>query len=501
MDRVRLIPCVLLLLLVAAFGIGRAHAAPRPGAPMYPTREAALTACKADSASLKAYFAGFPGWTLQAGVGTTDCVYTAQVGNTDYGPSVGFYICDLEFRHPEQGSTRRRCDQNGANAGFNAGSQQYYAKIECPTDKPWNPTTQMCGQSKCPAGTSQGPRFGTSDRLDLVGALRCASECEVVYQKAASGYVEGIMTGAECKPDDYKCPAGTMEVLSPGIGQTCEPIKPCPAGQQKDPETGQCMKPAECPAGQVKDADGNCKDKEDACPAGQTKAPDGSCVRNECPEGQARGSDGTCKPDEDDDGKPDEGEDSGHFGDSTDCNTPPKCSGDNILCGQVIIQWRIECNTRKKANVAGGACGAGAAPPICDGEGCNSQMQAQLIQQWRAACALEALKAPGGDGQQPEWTKVPGMSQNPGDGETAADKPGVTERDLDASGLDAGGFIGGGGSCPSFAGVAGVGELSSGFLQSLVNPPPMWCNFIGMIFYAFVVSGTIAAVFIVARGV
>ncbi len=376
---------------------------------------------------------------------------------------------------------------------------------ECPADKPWNESTKTCGAPKCPAGESSGPRPGTSDNVGLVGGLRCQGECEVVYQRNGL-YIEGIMTGAQCTPDDYKCPPGTTSTLEPGVGLVCFGERQCPPGQQKDPATGQCMKPAVCPEGQVKDADGNCQPRDANCPAGQVKGPDGSCVRSECPAGQAKGSDGTCKPDADGDGKPDDGDEGedgqGEYGDSTDCNVPPRCSGDNVMCGQVLISWRIECNTRKKATIAGGHCAAGAAPPICEGDGCNAQAQAQLIQQWRATCALEKLREGSGSGDagQPEWTKVTGMSQNPGEGQTPGDVAGVDDREIGVSDLNSSGWLGGGGSCPSFAGLASGSELSSAFMQDLVNPPAIWCNYIAMARAVILLLAAIAAVYIVSRG-
>ena len=65
---------------------------------------------------------------------------------------------------------------------------------------------------------------------------------------------------------------------------------------------------------------------------------------------------------------------------------------------QVKIQWRIDCNTRKKANVSGGHCGGPGGMPVCSGEGCNAVEYAQLVQQWKTACAIEKLAAGGSTG-------------------------------------------------------------------------------------------------------
>ncbi len=88
------------------------------------------------------------------------------------------------------------------------------------------------------------------------------------------------------------------------------------------------------------------------------------------------------------------------------------------MCGQARIQWRIDCNTRKNLTVTGGR-GCGMDPPICTGEKCDALEYAQLLQQWRTACATEALRGVGGTGTgQPDWTKVTGMNQDGGQGES-----------------------------------------------------------------------------------
>lgn len=250
----------------------------------------------------------------------------------------------------------------------------------------------------------------------------------------------------------------------------------------------------------VEDANGLCKPKGNECPAGQIKSPDGSCLPGDgqCAEGEVRGKDGTCKKDSDDDGEPDEGEDDGKFSGGDDCNAPPQCSGDNIMCGQARIQWRIDCNTRKNRNVSGGTCGA---MPICTGEKCDALEYSSLLQQWRTACHLETLlgrQGGTGDGQQPGWTKVDGMSQNPGQGETGDDQPRLNEVAIDANSLDQSG-LGGGGSCAAIMTASG-GQLSAGFASFLASPPPMFCNWINMIKAIVILVAAVTSCFILARG-
>src|SRR5690606_23205518 len=121
----------------------------------------------------------------------------------------------------------------------------------------------------------------------------------------------------------------------------------------KNPATGECS--IACQAGQKLSALGECEPDGEQCPAGQTRAPDGSCSGseepNQCPAGQVKGPDGTCKPDADDDGDPDDPGDTPTFSGGDNCEVPPTCSGDVIMCSIARINWRTECNTRKDTKV------------------------------------------------------------------------------------------------------------------------------------------------------
>jgi hypothetical protein len=185
------------------------------------------------------------------------------------------------------------------------------------------------------------------------------------------------------------------------------------------------------------------------------KGPDGSCNSEGCPAGQAKGSDGSCKPDEDGDGEPDEGEDDGTFSGGEDCQTPPQCSGDNILCGQARIQWRIDCNTRKNRTVTGGnGCGPGSVP-ICTGEKCDAMEYAHLLQAYATKCAIENLEIevdipgggdPGLDGDA-DNNGVPDVLEGSIAGEPDGE-PGVVEIGEGVwDGVDRNGWLGGG-ACP-----------------------------------------------------
>lgn len=304
------------------------------------------------------------------------------------------------------------------------------------------------------------------------GSLDCRGECEYSYHPDSSDptkfYTIGTPTGRQCDYQDYDCPAGykpggqlqSGPFSSQPQSGNCIPDPPdnCPEGQSM--QNGACKPHETCPAGKVLNPEGICVNEGQTCPAGQVRAPDGSCADGGCPAGQVKGDDGSCKKDEDGDGEPDD--DDGSFAGGDDCQNPPQCSGDAILCGQARIQWRIDCNTRKNRSISGGACNA---VPICIGEKCDAMEYSSLLQQWRTACATEALLAKGINA---DMTGVNSRLDRigkflDGDGRELPDAPempweegGAEEEDWD-SGL-------GGGSCPAPA-VATVSFM--GLNQSL----------------------------------
>lgn len=284
----------------------------------------------------------------------------------------------------------------------------------------------------------------------------------------------GVHTGQACTglgPPDGMCEdvsVGGVQYVNSSWG-CIPPPADCQPHETRDPVTGSCS--AGCPEGQLLTGYGECVPEKAVCPAGQTKAPDGSCLpaENACPAGQARGSDGSCKKDSDGDGTPDEGEDDGTFSGGESCMAPPQCSGDNIMCGQARIQWRIDCNTRVAQGITGGTCDA---MPICVGEHCDPMEYAQLIQQWRTSCALAELSkgvsiigdGEGDDGGTAEIDvgaigegAVDGASGTIGDGgdpsEAFSDgsEGGQGDGELDTAGL---GF---GTSCPSLPSINVLG--------------------------------------------
>jgi hypothetical protein len=126
----------------------------------------------------------------------------------------------------------------------------------------------------------------------------------------------------------------------------------------------------------------------------------------------------------------------------------------------------------------------------------------QLLMMWRTACASELMASAignnnsGGDQGQPAWTRVDGMTIDPGAGSTLSDTDIIRSPRLSLDSLDRSGF--GGGSCVGF-GVSS-GDFSSAFLRNIANPPPMWCDFISSIRAVMLLVGSIASVVIILRG-
>lgn len=140
--------------------------------------------------------------------------------------------------------------------------------------------------------------------------------------------------------------------------------------------------------------------------------------------------------------------------------------------------------------------------PVCTGEKCDAMEYTSLLMQWRTACATEKLLTKdggnGGDGSQPEWTKVTGMSTDPGAGSSPDDTKVLTVKKLGVDQLDQSGF-GGGGSCIGFA-LAGGGGIGSGFAQSLASPPAFFCNYILLIRAVLILSASVTCAYILTSG-
>ncbi|WP_416640638.1 virulence factor TspB C-terminal domain-related protein [Xanthomonas arboricola] len=325
-----------------------------------------------------------------------------------------FYTPVVDYREPGGGRTTR------------IGADEYYG-------------------AKCESRTDYNGPFPSVYGTPRNGSVQCFSGCQLAYYDNGDGTFNGKYTSVPgvCGPDDLDdtpdCQSkfGSGYYFNAALG-VCEPKPPekCPEGQAKDAK-GNCQ-PDACPEGMTLGADGTCKPSEKECPAGNIKSPAGKCLPGDgqCASGEALGKDGTCKRDANGDGKPDEEEgeddpnkDSASGGDS--CDVAPSCSGNVIQCLQVKVQWRIDCNTRRNVNISGGAC---AAMPVCTGDGCKAMEYAQLIQQWKSACALEKLAkgdkpTPGTDATDKNGNGVPDALE----GRLQTDGPGDGKEDVDGS--------------------------------------------------------------------
>ncbi|WP_342315416.1 hypothetical protein [Lysobacter sp. FW306-1B-D06B] len=454
----------------------------------FATREAAQAAC--NSVASKTAYPDVSGWFYE--ITKESCTLNVAAKNfTIKGNRTGTNY------HPT-------CNQGHQSwsPGTATATGWYFNGPICATGQTWNAASQSCTED-C---SVKQPITGTFTPPN--GSLRCHAGCRVFYSSNGDGTSTASATGQTCTTENEPNVCSEMNgyYWHPTLN-VCAPTEPddCKPGQ--DGQEGVCNKPEECPAGMKTDENGLCKRADPECPAGATKGPDGSCVddKTTCKAGEAKKNDGTCGKDENNDGKPDDEDDDpdndsekNEFSGGDDCKSPPRCAGDPIMCGQARIQWRIECNTRQNVNLTGGGCNN---PPQCQGEKCTGFEMAQLVQQWRTACAVEGLKTVGGggDGQQPEWTKPSGMTQDAGQGSSDGDTDVHSVETIDGADLDQSGFVGGGGSCPGFGIASGGSTLAGSFLGELATPPPFFCNFISWIYAITVLLfGVLPSLYILA---
>lgn len=465
---VRRIAYAVAVILLAAMGVGRAHA------------QACTTSgqCDQGQAFVAAVaLADANGQRICKLIGGNNSVYQGHaVKLTSQGTYTAFVSC------------------SPGGSGSNAG-QTYFSK-GCSSRSPEN---------------GAGP--WSSEGKARNGSLGCQAGCDGVWYGNADGSMTFNVTGDLC-PNDEKSNCEHM----PGgyywnaLLRVCEPPEgKCPNGAKPN-SLGQCA-PEPCPDGMAQQPDGTCKKKDEECPAGQIRSPLGSCIPgdNQCATGEVRGKDGTCKRDRDGDGKPDEGEEEGegpdgekvkeNFSGGDDCTAPPSCSGSPIMCGQARIQWRIDCNTRRNRNIAGGTCNA---MPICTGEKCDAMEYSQLLMQWRSACAVEKLLAKGNGSSTTSPTDANGNGvadvlegqgdvTSPGNGsaDVASAKKwgiGVSSSMLDTSDMF------GGGSCPQPPAIVIMGKSISG------SDIPYFCQLAAIMRALILVFGAYLALRILMGG-
>ncbi|MGN7725124.1 hypothetical protein ACTJIL_04850 [Luteimonas sp. 22616] len=437
---------------------------------------------------------------------------------------------------PPSGSVRYAVQRISDGATLQTYTRSYVAG--CPVGKQWDEGSHSCLDTRCADSevvvTSAGAR-GTLQCQFATGVTGDPVRCEYIAQTIApgqpnSGYVGLVPTGATCDLTD-PCPSGGA-AYDQGVGtfdqHVCYPKKECAAGVPVDPVTGNCTTPDTCPEGKEKGPDGACREVANDCPGfGTVKGPDGSCVDdpNICKPGTAKGGDGTCKPDTDGDGVPDEDDGTHKATDAVSCVSPPVCSGDEIMCLHAKQLWRIDCNTRKNANVVlDQYCNA---PPVCEkvalGDdnrttGCSAAEEAGLYLQWRQVCEteksneiLERIAENGKTGGsscgpgtmdtdcngQPDWTQNPadGLGQaglsDPGEAATPADV--VVEGDaIGTGGLNVTGF-GYGSTCPTIPDVTING-------QTLHFDTSVFCNWLRLGGQFVLIAAALLSLSIMTRG-
>lgn len=345
--------------------------------------------------------------------------------------------------------------------------------------------------STCASRPSQTTLF-----LPATGSTRCNRGCVIGYAQNLDGTSIASPTGAVCSDQELKenCPEGSFWN---GYMSVCEPIqKQCPDGQEE--KDGQCLPSNKCPAGMVSVQGSTpgaiqqgslyCKPAKEECPPGDVTTTGGQCLPGEgkCAQGEARGGDGTCKRDADGDGVADDEDDNpdndsqkDSFSGGDNCDAPPTCNGNPIMCGQARIQWRIDCNTRRAQNISGGTCDT---VPICTGKACDAMEYAQLMQQWRSTCALEKIanQEPGqGGGDNPQGDANGNGVADVLEGRLASNGAGDGQADVDGSrnfgiGVNAGMLnsqaIFGAGSCPRPPSFQLYGQTIS------ADDFPYWCD-------------------------
>lgn len=398
--------------------------------------------------------------------------------------------------------------RTASGSGGDSTIHRLVAKTSCPAGQQWNVHTSQC-QPPCSGRPSSVQPF-----LPLSGSKQCFNGCVVSYMQNGDDTTSTrSYSGAMCGNDQFKQECGAGFFWNGYMG-VCQPVQPdCPDGQVD--QGGQCKPENQCPDGMIavpgttpgaiQSGALNCKPSEDTCPAGQIRSPSGQCLPGEgqCAAGEARRKDGTCGRDadgdgvadvDDDDDTNDGGKESFSGGDS--CTAPPSCSGGPIDCGMARIQWRIDCNTRTKVNVTGGTCNA---VPQCVGENCRAMEYAQLLQQWRATCALEKIaKGEGGEGGAVGDANKNGVAdvlegrlaqgEPGGDGETNVRSLGVSTSLLDTDNIF------GGGSCPQPPSFELMGKTISG------SDFPYWCQAMSILRALVLIFGAYTALRILLGG-
>lgn len=193
-----------------------------------------------------------------------------------------------------------------------------------------------------------------------------------------------------------------------------------------------------------------------------------------------------------DDGEPTGGddEDEGSASGGEGCESPPACSGDAVGCATLVQVWRTRCSPNKNKITGGAECDSNGNPLFtCAGD---EVMCKQALLQAEQVCRARKGDA-NGDGQ-PDWT-VPG----PGDGTEGAgpDPTDIGVKSVPGPGmgmLDTSGFLGGA-TCPTF-GVLDLGEYGTFDLDE----GGKLCDFTQIVKITLLLLGSFFAFQIIAGG-
>ncbi len=213
-------------------------------------------------------------------------------------------------------------------------------------------------------------------------------------------------------------------------------------------------------------------------------------------DGDGIGDNADVAPNDPDNGKDkDEGnEKDNQAGGGGTCGAPPSCSGDAIACNTNWQIWRMRCQGTATGSVTGDVTNCNAGVNVSSPD---PLANASIVLQRKIACK-QGEQGNQGNGDQPEWTKVNGMSQDPGKGGTDSDIPGINEVNVTADTLDQSGF--GGGACVGFVAASSGSGVSSGFTQSLATPPAFFCDYIGWLKLAIITGAAIYSVITISKG-
>ncbi len=293
------------------------------------------------------------------------------------------------------------------------------------------------------------------------------------------------------RPGEYTWTSPTgkpQDVCSKGCAYTYAVDASDPKGYVYMPGGGVCESTEENEPKIDTDGDG-IPDDQDSFPNDPTESKD--------TDGDGIGDNADIAPEDPENGKDKEegDEKDNQAGGGGTCGAPPSCSGDAIACNTNWQIWRLRCQGTAVGSVTGDVTNCNAGINVTSPD---PLANASILLQRKIACKPSGSDGNQGNGEQPDWTKVNGMSQDPGKGGTNSDIPGINEVAVNADALDQSGF--GGGACVGFVAASSGTGVSSGFTQSLASPPAFFCDYIGWLKLAIITGAAIYSVIVISKG-